>query len=75
MFGNAWQALRRGNSKLTQFNEPLISFSDDVVRPLGSDHIPMILEGVEGNTFYLRDCDGIIIGHPWNTEYLRFYLV
>ncbi|XP_004292299.1 PREDICTED: uncharacterized protein LOC101307754 [Fragaria vesca subsp. vesca] len=34
-----------------------------------------IVEEVGPATFYLRDRDGIVTGHPWNTEHLRFYLV
>jgi len=73
LFRNAWRALKRGSSKLTQDNEPLISFSWDVVQPLGSDYIPMILGGQEGNTlrtlvdFIIVDCDSSyngILGRP-----------
>ncbi|XP_004306247.1 PREDICTED: uncharacterized protein LOC101311121 [Fragaria vesca subsp. vesca] len=73
LFKNAWQALRRGNNKVIQDNELLISFSEDVVQPLGSNHIPVILESVEGNTlttgidFIVVDCDSSyngILGRP-----------
>lgn len=34
-----------------------------------------IVEEVGLATFYLRDSDGIVTGHPWNTEHLKFYPV
>ncbi|XP_004301611.1 PREDICTED: uncharacterized protein LOC101300632 [Fragaria vesca subsp. vesca] len=34
-----------------------------------------IIEEVGPSTFFLRDQDGIVTGHPWNTEHLRFYPV
>ena len=34
-----------------------------------------IVEEVDPATFYLRDHYGIVTGHSWNTEHLRFYPV
>ena len=34
-----------------------------------------IVEEVGLATFFLRDRNDIVTGHPWNTEHLRFYPV
>ncbi|XP_024190427.1 uncharacterized protein LOC112194417 [Rosa chinensis] len=39
LFCDAYKALNRGWAKLSQDNEPLISFSTDIVQPLGSDYL------------------------------------
>ncbi|KAL6181966.1 hypothetical protein ACLB2K_043389 [Fragaria x ananassa] len=62
LFRTAWRGLKRRSNKLKQDNEPLISFSGDVVLPLGSDNIVVVLEGQGGTVrtlvkFIVVDCE------------------
>ncbi|KAL6180861.1 hypothetical protein ACLB2K_047520 [Fragaria x ananassa] len=62
LFRSAWKGLHRESNKLIQDHEPLISFSGDVVQPLGSDSFGVSLEGREGVTratieFIVVDCE------------------
>ncbi|XP_062005651.1 uncharacterized protein LOC133722801 [Rosa rugosa] len=43
LFRDAYKALNRGRAKLSQDNEPLISFSGDIVQPLGSDYLSITI--------------------------------
>ncbi|XP_004295941.1 PREDICTED: uncharacterized protein LOC101299850 [Fragaria vesca subsp. vesca] len=48
LFRSGWKGLHRGSNKLIQDHEPLISFSGDVVQPLGSNSFGVSMEGREG---------------------------
>lgn len=43
IFHQAYTQLGRKNNKLLQDNEPLLSFSEDITQPLGSDYMRLIL--------------------------------
>ncbi|XP_004308205.1 PREDICTED: uncharacterized protein LOC101307735 [Fragaria vesca subsp. vesca] len=72
LFRSAWKGLHRGSNKLIQDHEPLISFSGDVVQPLGSDNFGVSMEGREGVAraiveFIVVDCESSyngILGRP-----------
>ncbi|XP_004295300.1 PREDICTED: uncharacterized protein LOC101307475 [Fragaria vesca subsp. vesca] len=72
LFRSAWKRLHRGSNKLMQDHEPLISFSSDVVHPLGSDSFRVSMEGREGVAratieFIVVDCESSyneILGRP-----------
>nr|XP_004297909.2 PREDICTED: uncharacterized protein LOC101304378 [Fragaria vesca subsp. vesca] len=72
LFRSAWKGLHRGSNKLIQDHEPLISFSGDVVQPLGSDSFGVSMEGREGIAratveFIVVDCESSyngILGRP-----------
>ncbi|XP_024177742.1 uncharacterized protein LOC112183602 [Rosa chinensis] len=72
LFRNAFKALNRGRAKLSQDNEPLISFSGDIVQPLESDYLSITIgESPNCSTikteFIVVDCAwsyNAILGRP-----------
>ncbi|XP_024163785.1 uncharacterized protein LOC112170691 [Rosa chinensis] len=72
LFRDAYKALNRGRAKLSQDNEPLISFSGDIVQPLGSDYLSITVgESLNCSTikteFIIVDCVSsynAILGRP-----------
>ncbi|XP_062020938.1 uncharacterized protein LOC133737390 [Rosa rugosa] len=72
LFRDAYKALNRGRAKLSQDNEPLISFSGDIVQPLGSDYLSItVRESPNCSTikteFIVIDCASsynAILGRP-----------